>query len=170
MFRKLTLCRTLTVAKVLGKFIHFHKITQFYLSICKLVKGFKKLVKFMEKITVNDRTCKKWSTFSFFKSKNYIVNWINMTRKSCEHLRTTYGNTRQLFRPYHVSLAVYTVISTTSDRTSHHRLQFISHTSDAKLTSYSNCAASWPKCVLQVTTVHFTEDTVTSRATSSQED
>ena len=46
----------------------------------------------------------------------------------------------------------------------------ISHTSGAKLTSHGNCAANWPKCVLQVTSVLFTEDTVTSRATSSQED
>ena len=47
-----------------------------------------------------------------------------MTRKSAEHLRTIYGNTGQLFRPYEVSSAVYTVISTTGDRTSDHRLQW----------------------------------------------
>ena len=29
-----------------------------------------------------------------------IVNWITKTRKSAEHLRTIYGNTEQLFRPY----------------------------------------------------------------------
>ena len=28
-----------------------------------------------------------------------IVNWITMTRKSGEHLYTTYRNTRQLFQP-----------------------------------------------------------------------
>ena len=31
------------------------------------------------------------------------------------------------------------------------------HTSDAKLTSHGNCAANKPECVLQVTTVLFTE-------------
>ena len=29
-----------------------------------------------------------------------IVNWITVTRKSDEHLHTTYENTGQLFRPY----------------------------------------------------------------------
>ena len=48
--------------------------------------------------------------------------------------------------------------------------QFISHTSDAKLTSHGNCAANWHKFVLQVKFVLFTEDTVISRATSSEED
>ena len=49
--------------------------------------------------------------------------WITMTRKSGEHLRTIYRNTGQLFWPYKVSSAVYTVIPTTADRTSDHRLQ-----------------------------------------------
>ena len=48
--------------------------------------------------------------------------------------------------------------------------QFISHTSDAKLTSHGNCMANEPGCVLQVTSVLFTEDMVISRAMSSQED
>ena len=63
-----------------------------------------------------------------------------MTRKSGEHLRTTYGNTGLQFRLYYVSSAVYTVISTTEDRTNNHRAetlqlsyQSISHPSDAKL-------------------------------------
>ena len=34
------------------------------------------------------------------RKKNIIVNWITKTRKSGEHLRTTYGNTGQVFRPY----------------------------------------------------------------------
>ena len=62
--------------------------------------------------------------FTFFRTgdkdvelKNYIMNWITKTRKSGEHLRTTYGNTGQLFRPYQVSSAVYTAISTTADKT-----------------------------------------------------
>ena len=59
----------------------------------------------------------------FFKLRNYIVNWNTMTRKSSEHLRTTYGNTGRLFRSYLVSSAMYTVISTTGDRTSDHRLK-----------------------------------------------
>ena len=29
-----------------------------------------------------------------------FVNWIIMTRKSAEQLRTAYGNTGQPFRPY----------------------------------------------------------------------
>ena len=51
------------------------------------------------------------------------VNWITMIRKSGEHLRTTYGNTGQLFQPYQVLSAVYTAISTTWNQTSDHRLQ-----------------------------------------------
>ena len=85
-----------------------------------------------------------------------------------QKMRWTYRNTGQLVRHYKVSTAVYTVISTTGDRTSDHRAETIllSHspyrTCDAKLTSYDNCAANWPECVLQVTSVHFAEDTVTS--------
>ena len=56
------------------------------------------------------------------KNRN-IVNWITMTRKSVEHQRTIYGNTGQLFRPYEVSSAMYTVISTTGVRASDPRLQ-----------------------------------------------
>ena len=37
---------------------------------------------------------------NIFKLRNNIVNWITMTRKSGEHLRTTYENTGQLFRCY----------------------------------------------------------------------
>ena len=37
-----------------------------------------------------------------------------MSRKSGKHLRTTYGTTGKLFRPYKVSSAVYIVISTSS--------------------------------------------------------
>ena len=50
-----------------------------------------------------------------------MVNWITMTKKSGKHLRMTYGNTGQLFWPYYVSLAVYTMISTIGDRTSDHK-------------------------------------------------
>ena len=43
-------------------------------------------------------------TYFLFLSKGInIVNWITMTRKSSEHLRTIYGNTGQLFRPYLIS-------------------------------------------------------------------
>ena len=53
-------------------------------------------------------------TFFYFLSRGInIVNWITTTRKSAEHLRTIYGNTEQLFRHYHVSSAVYIVISIT---------------------------------------------------------
>ena len=55
--------------------------------------------------------------------KNNYLNWITMTRKSAEHLRTIYWNTGLLFRPYLVSSAGYTVISTIGDRTCDHRLQ-----------------------------------------------
>ena len=48
--------------------------------------------------------------------------------------------------------------------------EFISHVSNTKLNNDGKCAANWPKCVLQVTTVLFTEETVTSGATSSKED
>ena len=34
--------------------------------------------------------------FFLFKSRNYIVNWMTMTRKSGEPLYATYGNTGQL--------------------------------------------------------------------------
>ena len=40
-----------------------------------------------------------------------IVNWIIMTRKSGELLRTTYENTRYLFRPV-VEIPVYTANET----------------------------------------------------------
>ena len=36
--------------------------------------------------------------------------------------------------------------------------------------SHGNCAASYHECVLQVASILFTENMVTSRATSSQED
>ena len=69
--------------------------------------------------------------------------------KSGEHLRTTYVNNGQLFRTWYVSSTVYTLISTARDRTSdlfaetlQLGQQFISHTSDAKLTSRGNCAAN----------------------------
>ena len=45
-----------------------------------------------------------------------------------------------------------------------------SHISDIKSTSNGNCAANQRKCVLKVISKLFTEDTVTSRAPSSQED
>ena len=48
------------------------------------------------------------------------MNWMTISRKSGEHLRATYDNTRQLFR---VSSAVYTVISPTGDRTSDRRCE-----------------------------------------------
>ena len=37
---------------------------------------------------------------NIFKGYISIGNWITMTRKSGEHLRTTYGNTGQLFRAF----------------------------------------------------------------------
>ena len=46
-----------------------------------------------------------------------------MARKFGKHLRTTYRTTGQLFQPYLVSSAVYTMISTTGDWTSNHRMQ-----------------------------------------------
>ena len=48
--------------------------------------------------------------------------------------------------------------------------QLISHLSDAKLTSHGNYAANAPEYALQITSVLFTEDTVTSRVTSFSED
>ena len=46
-----------------------------------------------------------------------------MTKKPDKHLRTTYENTGLLFRPYYVPSIVYTVISTTGDRTSDQRVE-----------------------------------------------
>ena len=95
-----------------------------------------------------------------------VVNWITMTRKSGgEHLRITYRNTGQLFRPNLVSSAVYTMICTSGYRTSDHRLQSRNSTTEPLLishTSHGNCVANWSECVLQVTSVLFEEDMVTS--------
>ena len=89
-----------------------------------------------------------------FKQRNYIANWITPTRKSGEHLHVTYGNAGQLFRPYSVSSAVFTVISPSVDRTSDCRAETLplnqrstSHTSDAKSTSHGNYAANSPEFV-----------------------
>ena len=70
-----------------------------------------------------------------FKNVTYklLVNWIIMTRKSGEHLHTTYRNTGQLFRPYLVSSAVYTMISPTGDRTSDHRMQSWNSTTEPSI-------------------------------------
>ena len=64
-------------------------------------------------------------------------------------LHMTYETTRQLFRSYEVTSAMYTVISPTGDWTSNHRAKTLpfsfwstSHTSDAELTSYGKCAAN----------------------------
>ena len=46
-----------------------------------------------------------------------------MTRKSGKLLRPVYGTAGQLFQPYKVSSAVYTVISPTGNQTSDHRKQ-----------------------------------------------
>ena len=71
-----------------------------------------------------------------------------MTKKSSEHFHTTYKNTGQLFRPYQVPSAVYTMISpleikpaTTECRAKilPQSLQSTLHTSNAKSTSHDNC-------------------------------
>ena len=58
-------------------------------------------------------------------------------------------NTEQLFRPYWVSAALYTIISATGDRTNNHSIQkpklplghrFMSYISDAELTSHGDNA------------------------------
>ena len=46
-------------------------------------------------------------------------------------IKTTNRNTGQLFRPYYVSSAVHTTISTTGDQTSDHRLQSRNSTTDS---------------------------------------
>ena len=71
---------------------------------------------------------------------------FTLTRKSGESLRTTYGNTGQLFQPYLVSSALYTMIepATTECRAETLLLSYqsTSHTSDTKSTSHGNCSAS----------------------------
>ena len=59
-----------------------------------------------------------------------------MTRKSGEQLPTTYGNTRQLFRP---SSAVYTMISTAGDRTGDLRLQSRNSTTEPRVYVVHTC-------------------------------
>ena len=59
-----------------------------------------------------------------------LVNWITITGKSGKHWRATYGNSRQLFQPYYVLSAVYTVISSTEDRTSDYRMQSLNSNTD----------------------------------------
>ena len=58
--------------------------------------------------------------FFLFLSK-VIKLWIELPWP--DNLSNTHGNARELFRPYWVSSAVYTMISTTGDRTSDHVLQ-----------------------------------------------
>ena len=65
-----------------------------------------------------------------------------MTRKSGDHLRTTNGNIAELFRLYLVSSAVYTMISTTGDRTSDHRLYMIVYWSAEILISFKVLVSS----------------------------
>ena len=57
-----------------------------------------------------------------YKREWDFVKWITMTRKSGKHLCVTLGTTRQLFQPYQVWSTVYTMISTTGDRISDHRM------------------------------------------------
>ena len=49
-----------------------------------------------------------------------IINLNYHDQKIWQTMHVTYG---QLFQPYQVSLAVYTMISTTGDQTSDHRMQ-----------------------------------------------
>ena len=66
------------------------------------------------------------------------MNWITTTRKSGKHLDATYGNTGQLFQPYLVLSAVYTVISPTGDRTTDYRMQNQNSTSPHRTQMMSN--------------------------------
>ena len=87
-----------------------------------------------------------------FQVEELYYKLITMTRKSGEHLHTTYENTVQLFRPYKVSSAVYTVISTTRDRISNHRMQSRNSTTEPPThithkwcqikSSHGNCMAN----------------------------
>ena len=43
---------------------------------------------------------KKRNTSSKYFIKEWFVNWMTMTRKSGEHLLSTYRKTEQVFRPY----------------------------------------------------------------------
>ena len=72
----------------------------------------------------NWQTLNKNISISFNQNYTWAKNKTNKTYlKPGEHLCRTYGNTGQLFRPYQISSAVYTVISTTRERTNDHRLQ-----------------------------------------------
>ena len=57
-------------------------------SYLKPIKLFKKEKK---KLTLTLDNSRKF-TFFFLKLRNYIVNWIIMTRKSCKHRRLIYRN------------------------------------------------------------------------------
>ena len=100
-----------------------------------------------------------------------IVNWITMTRKSGEH-RTAVSTLLGLISsviPWSPSLDIEPATSECKTETVPLSHWSTSHTSDVKSTSHGNCMTNQPVCVLQVTSVLFTEDTVTSRTMSSQE-
>ena len=86
--------------------------------------------------------------FFFFYYWNNFINWITMTRKSSKRWHMTYRNTRQLFRPHQQCIPWSKPLeikpATTDCRAKTLQLNHksISHTSDTKLTSHSNCAAN----------------------------
>ena len=105
------------------------------------------------------------------------MHWISTTRKSGEHLCVTYRNTDSYFdliwshqpcMPWFPSLEIETVTTVGRAKTLPLSHQPTSHSSDTKSTSHGICTANQRECVFQVTSIHFTEDTVTSRATSLQ--
>ena len=88
----------------------------------------------------------KWGSPVFLSTRvanfTLFVNWITITRKSGEHLRTTYGNTGQLIRSHQQCIPWTSPLeikpATTDCRAETLRLahRSIWHTSDAKLTSH----------------------------------
>ena len=83
--------------------------------------------------------------------------WYTETLDCCFDLTRSHQQCIPWFPPLEVEPAT-TDCSAETLQLSH---QFISHTSDSNITSHGNCTAIWPKCVLQVTSVLFTEDMAT---------
>ena len=91
--------------------------------------------------------CLRWAQ----KLRKCLHDWITITRKSGEHLRMTNGTvdscfnlirSHQLYIPWSPPPEIEPVTKDCSAEKLQLSPQFISHTSDAKLTSYGNCTAN----------------------------
>ena len=87
-----------------------------------------------QRIYLHWRMLRKWSWYIYIYMYIYIYIYSSIytciyiklnyhDRKIRQALRATNRNTGQLFRPYYVSSAVYTMNSSGGDRTSDHRMQ-----------------------------------------------